>query len=317
MSVKKKLYTSAERKLVLWSIAAMLFMSTGFIVTAYLAATSWLGQPAEVLRQRHGNRGDLMVALVVVQGLMLVLGALLSFLFAKRALRPIRSAHQAQAEFAANAHHQLRTPIAVMQAEVDTALLRKYQQPDDYRRTLKNLLDELRLLRATSEQLLVQADGDVMPAEAYRTSEDIKRVISLLEQRHKVPILAAIAPGLYTTLSQEELAICFETLLDNSKKYAGKRPKDLRVNLTLEKYGNIIRLTFSDNGKGVLAGEEKWIFERSFRGERALKGSIRGSGLGLSILADIVRLHKGVVAAANLFPNGLQITADIPPARKR
>lgn len=316
MTVQKKLYTLAERKLVLWSIVAMLLMGASFMVTSYTVSTTWLGESSEELHQVHRDRLDLILALLTVQGIILAIGIVLSLLFARRALRPIRQAHQAQADFAANAHHQLRTPVAVMQAEVDTALLRKNQRPEDYKRTLKSMLDELHLLRTTSERLLLQADGTA-PNGTYHTSQDVTDVLPILARRYQVQVSTAITPGLATSVSRDQLAICLESLLDNTAKHAGKPLKDLAVHITLEKRGNTANLIYRDNGKGIAAGEEKRIFKRNFRGKRALQNEVQGSGLGLAILAEIITFHKGTVKAANVRTGGLQITANIPLAAKR
>jgi signal transduction histidine kinase len=317
MSIQKKLYASAERKLVLWCIVTMLLMSISVILTAYIVTTRWLEQYANSLSEIPRNHGDLVIALIAVQVMVLTIGIALSFVFARRALRPIRQAHQAQADFAANAHHQLRTPIAVMQAEVDTALLRKNQQPHNYKHVLKSLLDELSLLRTTSEQLLLRADGVPANGKSHPTSEDMADLTVMLKRRYNLQISTNIAPELYTSISQEELAICLETLLDNSKKYAGKSPEDLETHITLEQYGSAVQLTYHDNGKGIAAGEEKHIFERYFRGKRAVKSQIQGNGLGLAILADAIKAHKGTLAAANLPHGGLQVVISLPLATKR
>jgi signal transduction histidine kinase len=139
----------------------------------------------------------------------------------------------------------------------------------------------------------------------------------MLKRRYNLQISTNIAPELYTSISQEELAICLETLLDNSKKYAGKSPEDLETHITLEQYGSAVQLTYHDNGKGIAAGEEKHIFERYFRGKRAVKSQIQGNGLGLAILADAIKAHKGTLAAANLPHGGLQVVISLPLATKR
>lgn len=302
MNIQKKLYAATERKLVVWCIAAMLFMSISVIVPAYLVTTNWLEHSAANMEASHRQ---LLWTLVTVQGVVVVVGAGLSFVFARKALHPIRRAHQAQADFAANAHHQLRTPITVMQAEVDTALLRKSQTPENYRRVFKSIGQELHLLRVTSENLLSLADSAISGKSGIKpsTSEDFADIIDSLQRRYHIPI-AVTASRSSLPLSQEELGIILETLLENTIKHAGIGRKALTVSVALKSNKNKTVLEYSDNGRGVTKGEERHLFDRTFRGSRAVKGDVPGGGLGLAIVAEIARMRGGRAKAGNVSANG-------------
>jgi len=306
--MNKKLYSITERKLVAWCIGAMLLMSTSFAGAAYFAVTTWLERsPHAAMEQNHQT---LFVALFVAQAIILIVGAALSLVFAKKVLRPIRRAHQAQADFAANAHHQLRTPIAIMQAEVDTALLRPNVQN---KQTLESIRDELQVLRTTSERLLQLADSSERKT-LLPTSDDLTRLLDQLKKRPAFTIKSAITPGISTTLNEDELLIILETLFENATKHAGIVPSDMTVVIALKATEQSVKLTYADNGKGVMLGEEKQLFDRNFRGKRAAKD---GSGLGLSIIADIVTAHNGTAKASNRPDGGLQIVLQFPKKQKR
>ncbi len=291
----------------------MLVMSTSFIIPVYLVVSNWLDHSATDMRAAHHG---LILTLVLVQGIVVAGGAVLSSIFARKALRPIRQAHQAQAEFAANAHHQLRTPIAVMQAEVDTALLRKNQQPEDYQRVLHSFGEELRLLRATSEELLLLADGT--PANnSHPASDDLVHILRLLERRYKLQVKTVISPDLYTTLSQKELTILVEALFDNAAKHTGMAPQEIIVTVTLRPDKSGVSLEYQDNGQGIVKGEDEQLFDRHFRGTRAVKAQVAGSGLGLAIVAEIVHTHSGTLRAGNLPAGGFRVAMHFPSGAKR
>lgn len=307
--MNKKLYSLTERKLVLWCIGAMLLMSTSFAGAAYFAATTWLERGSHA--QLEMDHQALFLALLGAQAVILLIGAGLSLIFAKRVLRPIRRAHQVQADFAANAHHQLNTPIAVMQAEVDTALLRKGSQ--DYKQVLSSIHDELSILRTTSERLLLLADDNEQKT-IHSTSDDLSGLLAHLKKRYSVQIKTSITPDLQTTLTQDELTIILDTLCENTVKHAGIPLKDIVVMIALRPTDHSIKLIYADNGKGVMPGEEKRLFERNFRGKRAGKD---GSGLGLSIVAEIAKTHNGGAKASSHTGGGLQITLDLAFNQKR
>lgn len=303
--MNKKLYSITERKLVAWCIGAMLLMSTSFAGAAYFAATTWLERGSHA-QQMEMNHQTLFLALLGAQAIILFVGAGLSLIFAKRVLRPIRRAHQAQTDFAANAHHQLNTPIAVMQAEVDTALLRK--DPQDYKQILSSLQDELSILRTTSERLLLLAD-DTQQKTLHPTSEDLSGLIAHLKKRYGLQIKTSVTPDLQTTLTGDELTIILDTLCENTVKHAGIPLKDTITVIALRSTNHGVKLIYADNGLGVLAEEEKQLFERDFRGKR-VGGD--GNGLGLSIVAEIAKTHNGSVKASSHTGGGLQITLDLP-----
>lgn len=307
--MNKKLYALTERKLVLLCIAAMLLMSTTFAGAAYFAATTWLERGSH--EQMEMNHQTLFLALLGAQAIILLIGAGLSLIFAKRVLRPIRRAHQAQADFAANAHHQLNTPIAVMQAEVDTALLRK--GPQDYKQVLTSIHEELSTLRTTSERLLLLAD-DNSQKTLHSTSDDLSGLLDHLKKRYGLQIKNSVTPELQTTLSGDELMIILDTLCENTVKHAGIPLKDTIVMIALRPSSHGVKLIYADNGKGIMPGEEKRLFERNFRGKRAGKD---GNGLGLSIVAEIAKTHAGSVKASSHTGGGLQITLDFPRNQKR
>lgn len=287
----------------------MLLMSTGFVAAAFFAVTTWLEGSAHPMLEK--NHPALFMTLILTQGIILAIGAVLSLFFARRVLRPIRRAHQAQADFAANAHHQLRTPIAIMQAEIDTALVRPGQKLEDYRRVLDSIGDELRLLRTTSEQLLVQAEGAPVKVKAINLSQAAETALQQLQPRYNLEISRAITPDIQSTFSTEELIILFEILLDNTQKHVGKVVKDIKVKVTLTTTDSKIRLIYTDNGQGVTAGDEKQLFKREFRGRNT---KTDGNGLGLAIAADLVALHKGTISAHNLPAGGLAFVISLPSA---
>jgi len=310
MNIQQTLYRATERKLVLWCIAAMLLMSSSIMLAAYWAATRWFAHNPAPVQAMHG---ELLIMLLGVQAVVVGVGTVLSVAFARKALQPIRQAHQAQADFAANAHHQLRTPIAVMRAEIDTALLRKPLGVTD-KQLLQSLAEELQLLQVTSEKLLLLADGR-RPDERHDIADGIRWAVRTLRARYPFAVTVHADPDVYTTLSKEELATMLEALLDNTMKHSGRSPDETKVTIKLRSLKKTVRLTYADNGRGVPDKDEKRLFERHYRGEQSRRDKTVGRGIGLSIVGAIVRSHQGTVWAGNSSQGGLRLTFLLPSAK--
>jgi len=295
MKHQSKLYVSAQLKLAAWIAAAMLLISSSFMLPAYFIFSGQLDRPAE--QQAHDQ---LIIMLVSVQAVIITIGTVFSLVFAKKVLAPIRKAHTAQAEFASNAHHQLRTPLTIMRAEIDTLLLNKNSSRENYNKTLQSIREEIDLLGETSENLLALADAAAQGQQLVTqpTSRQLNQILRQFQKRYPIQIKADIDPDLETTLNQQELVIILENLIDNTIKHAGK-PTYVEVSLKQGERG--VELTFSDDGSGVKKGEEKKLFGRHYSGDS-------GSGLGLAMVADIVHARKGTVHAGNRKSGGLQIT---------
>ena len=85
-------------------------------------------------------------------------------------------------------------------------------------------------------------------------------------------------------------------LIDNALKYGGDNPQ---IDLHLEKDDSLIKLTVSDSGPGIPREYRKKVFEKFFRVPRGDRHDVKGYGLGLSYVTDVVRRHGGRIELIN------------------
>lgn len=109
----------------------------------------------------------------------------------------------------------------------------------------------------------------------------------------------------------ELLASAVENVLRNALRYA---PADSRVDITLDREGNELRLAVRDRGPGVPEPELARLFEPFYRVAEARDRGSGGDGLGLAITARVAALHGGRVAAVNAEGGGLGVTIILPAA---
>ncbi len=115
------------------------------------------------------------------------------------------------------------------------------------------------------------------------------------------------------SIDREQFVRILQNILDNSVKYKVKPEGNSMI--TLFEEDNKAVIIIADDGEGIEEYETEYIFESYYRGDPSRTNPISGSGLGLSIVKNIVAAHKGEVTAYN--DNGLAIKISIPQRRNR
>ncbi len=204
----------------------------------------------------------------------------------------VREAALAQQQFLANAAHQLRTPLAGLQAQLDL-LAREAPSPADKEKLLR-LLDSCRRLAHTANQLLALARADPaanLPEQFQRI--DLRRLIETCVTDQLDRALAKnIDLGVETVPttimgSAWLLRELLTNLTDNALKYT---PADGRITLRCDNDAQRRAfLEIEDDGPGIPESERTNVLQRFYR-MRASSGD--GCGLGLAIVDEIARLHQ-------------------------
>lgn len=101
-------------------------------------------------------------------------------------------------------------------------------------------------------------------------------------------------------------------LIQNSIKFRDPQKEKLQLKIDISQEKNRIKLTFTDNGIGVLQEDISRIFDRFYRADKSRTPTVKGSGLGLSIVKQIVEHHCGSIEAKSQIGNGMIITIILP-----
>jgi signal transduction histidine kinase len=259
---------------------------------------------------------QLKIRLIVLNFATLILGGGLSYVLARRTLRPIQEAMEAQGRFTADASHELRTPLTAMRTEIEVALRGKQLDSRDARELLQSNLEEIAKLEALSAGLLrlAQFERGLAPDALTTTpvaglfDDALKRFQPQIKARN-IELTRHTGPhtieGDHTSLV-ELIAI----LLDNAIKYS---PANSQIKLTGSRQGNTITLKVSDQGAGIKASDIPYIFNRFYRADRSrTKVETQGYGLGLSIAKRIVDLHHGTISVVSTPSKGSTFTIKLP-----
>ncbi len=219
---------------------------------------------------------------------------------------------QIRRNLVADVAHELRTPLAILQAGHE-ALLDGVAEPTPAE--LGSLRDEvLRLARMVGDlQMLAAADAAAL--NLTRTPADLAELAATAADS-----LARRFEAAGITLDRELSASpvladphwlhqVITNLLTNALKFT---PAGGHVTISTRSNGTEAMLRVTDTGAGIPPGDLPRIFDRFFRGQQAAQ--ISGSGIGLAIAAELVQAHGGRLTAASEVGHGTQMTLSLPSA---
>ncbi len=204
-----------------------------------------------------------------------------------------------QRRFVADASHELRSPLANMQASLEVALAR--QDLDLWQETGQDLQREYDRMRHLVEDLLLLArlDGRIPLAHADIDLDDVVHEAAERLRRHaEVTVHVVPLPALRVRGDGARLAQVMTNLTDNAARHA-----TTTVSLSLRRDGDWAVVQVANDGPGVPLEDRVRIFDRFTRLDQARARDSGGSGLGLAISREIAQAHGGTLT---LLPGGAE-----------
>jgi signal transduction histidine kinase len=334
------MFQSATLKLTGWYLLFLMVISILFSVTVYdlssheisagfiRVQSNLLGgnptpSPSTAPMFRRGDfRGEasqassnILIDLLYVNAIILVGGGFGSYALARRTIRPIEEAHEAQSRFTSDASHELRTPLAAMKTEIEVALRDKNATTTDLRETLDSNLEEVEKLARLSEMLLnlSRLEHDKLSREKIDLYKLTVSVISMFNQpasriaitAHQHPKVMANEPAITELIS---------ILVDNALKYS---PKKSLVSIRISSNPRQVIFEITNTGPGIGPKVLPYIFDRFFRADSSRTGNEKkGYGLGLALASKIVSLHHGELTATSAIDHATTFVVSLPIIRQ-
>ncbi|MDF2707683.1 MAG: hypothetical protein K0R62_3335 [Nonomuraea muscovyensis] len=196
-----------------------------------------------------------------------------------------------QRQFAADASHELRTPIAGLRAQLESAQL--YPDDTELGPLVKSALRDTDRLQAIITDLLLLARIGSQ-ADAAKERVDLAQLVreELSVRRDRVPIRLAIEEHAEVDGVRLQLARVLTNLLDNAQRHA-----DQYVRVSVNKQDGMAVLTVENDGAEIADADRERIFERFTRLDAARSRDAGGTGLGLAIARDVALAHRGEIHA--------------------
>jgi len=239
----------------------------------------------------------------VGEGITFLALILLGAVFVYRATRRQFRLSIQQQNFIMSITHELKTPIAITQLNLETLQKRRLQE-EQQQKLISNTLQEANRLNTLCNNILLASQLD---AGAYKVvlskvdlSAEVNSSVRDFKTRFPGSVNADIEEGIFINGEQLLLQILINNLIENALKYS---PKEKAITVVL-KNENHIQLIVADDGLGIQLGERKKIFEKFYRIGNESTRKAKGTGLGLFLCKKIAEDHDANIMVTNNEPAG-------------
>lgn len=271
-----------------WQCPQFLFLLMGLIIIT-----------SSLISYAVGNRyinDPLTVSLIVLflTTVLLVIATIIT-----RSFERLAEASRMKSEFVSVVSHQLRSPLSNIKWAIEVLMSGKICPVSDKQLEYCKILKENseRMMELVSDLLIVsRIEQGRMPLKKEKISlEDLVREIlkrvEVFARASNVKISFKAEKGLPQILADpSQMKLVVENLLDNAIRYIREKGK---IEIKLRKKGGDILFEIKDSGVGIPEKDQKFIFQKFFRSENALRQQTEGSGLGLYIVKSIIEKSGG------------------------
>lgn len=291
---------SLRRRFIIFSVLVI----SGIIVI--LGLLVYLGPTSSLSTQK-------LLSTILLSMAMVLAG---SWLLSKVAVEPVKQAWQKQLDFTADASHELRTPITVIQTNLELVMDSPEETVGSQMKWLQNIEAENKRMARLVEDLLTLSRADT-------GQQNLEMTTFMLDElgMEAISPLEPVATGKGIRLSfdadanmafhgdRSRIKQLLVILVDNALKYT---PPSGRVDVRLCRDERSVTLTVSDTGSGIEQEHLTKIFDRFYRVNKTRSQNQDGSGLGLSIAKWIAQEHGGTIQADSAPGKGTTFTVFLP-----
>lgn len=217
-----------------------------------------------------------------------------------------------------NVAHDLKTPLTRLRNQAESAL-RNGADDNSRRQALETTIEESdRLIRTFNAILMIARAEAGAPSDALvetdlsAVASDVAELYGPLAEDDGLALVTDIAPGVKRRASRELIGQALVNLVENAIKYSKRRDSgEGRITMALREADGRIHLIVADNGPGIPPDERERVVKRFVRLEKSRTEP--GSGLGLSLVDAVSRLHGGRFRIEDNCP-GVRAVIDLPSA---
>jgi signal transduction histidine kinase len=249
------------------------------------------------------------------EGVTFLLLFLLGAIYVYRSLLKQLRYSTLQQNFMMAVTHELKTPIAVTQLNLET-IIKRDLKPEQQQHLIQNTLKETKRLDALCNNILLASQLDMGQYESNKQvidfSEIAKQCIHSFEERYpNRKCIVHVNSSIKIHGEPLLLQLLLNNLLDNANKYA---TNDTPIYIELKQQDNLIELRVKDEGVGIDLEERTKVFDKFYRIGAEQTRSTKGTGLGLYLCKKIVTFHSGTIQVQSNQPKGsifvVQFNAD-------
>ena len=246
----------------------------------------------------------------ISEGITFILVTLIGAVFVYRAVRKQFLLTRQQQNFMMAITHELKTPIAIVNLNLETLQKRKLDE-EKQQRIISSTLQEADRLNDLTTNILVtsQLENNYTPdKENIDFSELCNRCVTDFSNRYPARTISKnIEENIFIIGERLLLQLLVNNLLDNALKYSSK---EKNIFIELKKNDDKAQLQITDEGIGITDDEKKKVFDKFYRsGNEAIRKS-KGTGLGLYLCKRIAESHRAKIKVRNNQPAGTVFTVE-------
>ena len=220
-------------------------------------------------------------------------------------------------EFVSNVSHELKTPLSSIKVLTESLLLQNSLPEEMYKEFLQDINSEIDRQTSIVNDLLTlvrleEGGENVLNVSSFMLNdmtEDILKRLKPLAQEKNVELILESTRDVEIEADETKLTLALSNLIQNGIKY-NKEGGQVRVTIDSDHMNAVI--VVSDTGIGIEETHFAKLFQRFYRVDKARDREAGGSGLGLSIVRQIVMLHKGTISVESQVGEGSSFTARLP-----
>jgi signal transduction histidine kinase len=231
-------------------------------------------------------------------------------------LSRLETAIMMQKVFIANASHELRSPLTVITGQLEIALI-KERPNEDYAKIIRSVLDDIINVNQLANRLLLiaQTNTNFSSIELSRVRLDdiiwdARQEIRRRNSNYSIKVYFGNSIEDLDKLMIMGNSLLLKTAINNLIENACKYSSDHQVKILIEVLLDKVFIHFTDNGLGITPDDMNMIFEPFYRGRNTT--GIQGHGIGLSLVQNIIKSHKGEIQVMSQINKGSEFTVILP-----
>ncbi len=256
---------------------------------------------------------DKKVWMIIGEGSIFLILLAIGFWQIKRTLTRELKLAQMEKTFLLSVTHELKTPIAAVKLFLETLKSRKLE-PDQERKIVEDALKENKRIEQLSENILLATKLDQTKKFEFTENVEISTIALQTAKRFQSywpdrSIITKVEDNLCIPGDVQMIQTVLSNLVENAIKYS--KP-DEAIEIHLSKLNDTISLTVADQGMGIPADERQRVFTKFYRIGNENTRKTKGTGLGLYIIKNIVKLHGGSIEIVANNPKGSRFNVYFP-----
>lgn len=247
---------------------------------------------------------------VIVLSVIAVLLILLAYILSSAVFKPIMDNFEKQKVFISNASHELKTPLAIINASVD--VLKAQDKNNKWLNNISSQSNRMNVLITDMLSLSKIEEGQIkLTKEDFDLSNEIINCVLPFEAmvyEKKKRIIYDVQEGIRVNTDRNSVKMLINILLDNAVKYAKDKSA---IKVSLKKVKNKTIFTVFNSGSNVPNKDSNRVFERFYRADESRSRDSGGSGLGLAIAKNLATINKWKISAKSQYQESMTITVII------